>query len=432
MNATVQMLLGLFCYGLILLFGVAVSAAFTTERRSRRDLIALVIFSIFAILLQLVSWLIFGLERTKQLYPLIVHLPLVIFLATCFQRPWFQAVTGVCSAYLCLQIPRWISLVVQAIFQAIPAYYITYIPAIFLTHYALRRYVAGPVFRLTSQSTRSCLLLGAVPLFYYLFDYSTTVYTQWLYTGAVVAVQFIPSVVAMFYFVFVVIYYGETQKQAATQRERDQMEAQFKQAKTALDALRQSEEQTRRYRHDMRHHFSLLQALAAEGDVAQIADYLHAAQSDLDSFTPTRYCENETANLLLSSFQAKAAQAGVTLTVEANLPVDLPLCTTELCSLLSNSLENAITAAAKVSAPIKKAVALRAAVYQEKLLLSVENPYVGEIVLKDGLPQSTREGHGYGTRSIAAIAQAHGGHALFTARDGVFALKVMLPLERKA
>ncbi len=49
--------------------------------------------------------------------------------------------------------------------------------------------------------------------------------------------------------------------------------------------------------------------------------------------------------------------------------------------------------------------------------------------MKDGLPQSPLEGHGYGTRSIAAIANAHGGQAIFGTEDGVFRLKIMIPVE---
>lgn len=433
---SLQLTLGLVSYGLILLFGVGLTAAFSLgPQEARRNLRPLIIFSTFAIAVQIVSWRLVGLERTRQLYPLIVHLPLVLFMVARFKRRWIQAVTGVFSAYLCLQIPRWIAMVVQAVVQTRSAYYIAYYPAIFLAYYVLWRYVADPVWHLTDQSTRSCLFLGSVPFFYYLFDYSATVYTGWLYTGALVAVQFIPSVVAMFYFVFAVIYYEETRKQADAEQKREQMEAQFKQARTELAALRQTQEQTRRYRHDMRHHFTFLQTLAAEGDVARITEYLHTAQSDLDAFTPVRYCENETANLLLSSFEVKAKQAGVALNVVVKLPEELPLSETELCSLFSNSLENAITAAAQIPDSGKKAVALRSAVYQGKLLLSVENPYVGQVRIKmDGLPQAVLDDlviqdiHGYGTRSIAAIAESHGGQAVFSVKDGVFSLKVMLPM----
>lgn len=48
--------------------------------------------------------------------------------------------------------------------------------------------------------------------------------------------------------------------------------------------------------------------------------------------------------------------------------------------------------------------------------------------MRDGLPVSDREGHGYGCRSIRAIAQRNGGLCVFSARQGQFLLQIMLPV----
>ena len=48
-------------------------------------------------------------------------------------------------------------------------------------------------------------------------------------------------------------------------------------------------------------------------------------------------------------------------------------------------------------------------------------------VLRDGLPVSDEAGHGYGCRSMRAIAQRRGGLCQFLAEDGTFLLRVMLP-----
>ena len=43
-----------------------------------------------------------------------------------------------------------------------------------------------------------------------------------------------------------------------------------------------------------------------------------------------------------------------------------------------------------------------------------------------GLPAATREGHGYGTRSIAAFVRAGGGVLEYEAEDGWFILRMMI------
>jgi two-component system sensor histidine kinase AgrC len=425
----IETVIGLVRFGFSLLFGVAVSFQFLGMERTRKNRIAFVCSCVILLIVQSACWWFLGIDLTSKLYPLIIHLPLILFFSLYLKRPWLISTVSAISAYLCCQAPRWIGFLAGAAFGNRLADHIVYIAAVVLAYYFLKRYVAGSVRQLMEKSNKSCALLGAVPFFYYMFDYVTTIYTDMLYRGAKWAVQFMPSTISVFYFVFIILYYTETQKQVSAQRERDMLAAQLHQAKTEFTALGQLQECTAVYRHDMRHHFTYLQSLAAEGNIEKVKEYLSAAEQDMDAITPVRFCKNETVNLLLSSFTAKAKQAGILLTVDARLPDLLPFSDTELCSLFSNGLENAITAAS-ASDSVSSVVLVMAKVHRDKLLISMENPYAGQVTMRDGLPVSRCDGHGYGTRSISAIADAHGGQAIFNAEDGVFTLKIMLPLGR--
>lgn len=429
MIATVETVIGLIRFGFSLLFGVAVSVLFAGVERTRKNNIVVGFICVILLLVQSVCWWFFGIELTSKLYPLIIHVPMILLLPLYFKRPWLTSAASVLSGYLCCQAPRWIGFLAGAVFDSRLTDHIFYIVAVFLAYYFLKRYVAGSVRELMEKSVKSRVLLGAVPLFYYMFDYVTTIYTDILYSGTEWAVQFMPSTVSVFYFVFVILYYSETQKQASAQRERDMLDVQLQQAKTEFSTLRQLQECTAVFRHDMRHHFTFLQSLAAEGSIEKIKEYLSTTQQDMDAITPVRFCENETVNLILSSFTAKARQAEISLKADVKLPIVLPVSDTELCSLLSNSLENAIAAAAACAGPDGRTVSVMATVHKDKLLIRIANPYTGEIVMKNGLPRSSHEGHGYGTRSISAIADNYGGQAFFSAESGMFTLKIMLPLK---
>lgn len=52
----------------------------------------------------------------------------------------------------------------------------------------------------------------------------------------------------------------------------------------------------------------------------------------------------------------------------------------------------------------------------------------GEVVMCEGLPVSDRAGHGYGCRSMQAIAARRGGLFELQAENGVFLLRLALPL----
>lgn len=340
-------MIGLLRFGFSLVFGIAVTVLFAGIEPTRKNRLVTGLLCIIFLFVQTASYWLFGLDLTSKLYPLIIHLPLIVIFSLYYKRPWLLSTVSVLSGYLCCQAPRWVGFLAGAAFGSRLADHIVYVTAISLFHFLLKRYVTGSVRQLMEKSTKSCLFLGGVPLFYYLFDYVTTIYTDVLYSGAEWAVQFMPSTISIFYFVFVTLYYAETQKQAALQRERDMLDAQFKLAQTEFASLRQLQQNAATYRHDMRHHFSLLQGLAAKGNIQEIKDYLCTAQSDMDVITPIRFCENETVNLILSAFVAKAKQADIRLSIEAKLPDSLPFSDTELCSLLSNALENAIQASKK-------------------------------------------------------------------------------------
>jgi len=259
-----------------------------------------------------------------------------------------------------------------------------------------------------------------VPLFYYIFDYVTTVYTDVLYRGTRWAVQFMPSIVSIFYFVFIILYYAQIQRQSGLERERDMLDAQFKMARTEIESLRQMQQNAAAYRHDMRHHFALLQGMAAKGRVGEIQEYLRTARSDLDAITPRRFCENETVNLILSSFSAKAKYSEITLTIDAKLPETLAFSDTELCSLLSNALENAVQASKEIPEIEKRIIRLRLFSKNSKLCIDIRNSCHREPEFHEGLPVSREKGHGFGTRSMAYIIEKHGGVYRFSVQDGFF------------
>jgi sensor histidine kinase regulating citrate/malate metabolism len=229
-----------------------------------------------------------------------------------------------------------------------------------------------------------------------------------------------PFVTSAFYLVFVLLYSFETQKMANIQRERDMLDMQLRQAQTEFASLRQMQQNAAAYRHDMRHHFTLLQGLAFKGNMEGIKEYLRTAQSDINAITPVRYCENETINLILSAYAAKTEHLGIMLVIDAKLPDTLAFSDTELCSLLSNALENAIQASKNIPDSSKRIIRLRMYSKNNKLCIDIRNSYQQKPLFHEGLPVTKEQGHGYGTKSMAFIINKHGGIYRFSVKEGWF------------
>lgn len=407
-------------YFVALLFGTFIAVRFAGLRYTKKNIQALIVFIVAVFLFELCCLALLGMAQTVKMYPLLAHLPTLLLLIAYFKKSWLLSWTSVVIAFLCCQPLRWVGTLFDELFKSVTMNHVGYIVTGVILYVILEKYVVQSIYQMMQRSVHSCLLLAAMPSFYYVFDYATIVYTNFMYSGERIAVQFMPFIAATFYFVFVLLYYEESRKQLATQQHVQMLETQFKQAQKEFASLKQLHEQAAAYRHDMRHHLSLLQSLARKGHVQELQHYLQMAQSDLDAITPMMYCENDTVNLILSSFATKARSADITLTIDTRLPKSLPFSDTELCSLLSNALENAIHACLAIQEKEKRSIQLRLFSKNKKLCLDIQNSYQIAPTFHNGLPVSTNEAHGFGTKSIVHLIEKHGGIYRFSADDQLF------------
>ncbi|MDE7200348.1 MAG: ATP-binding protein [Lachnospiraceae bacterium] len=192
------------------------------------------------------------------------------------------------------------------------------------------------------------------------------------------------------------------------------------------DNLRSTIGQIRQARHDMRHHFHVLQSLAAQGNLEGIIKYLDEAQGSIP-VEDLGLCKNAAVDSVASYFVPLCRENGIPLTFELDLPHKLPVSEPDLCSVLSNLLENAMEASLKMATE-HRLVKVSARLHSgHMVLLSVENTYDGKVKEKDGVfLSSKRPGEGIGLQAVRHIAEKNGGYCRFHFGDGVFCVNVIL------
>ena len=234
-------------------------------------------------------------------------------------------------------------------------------------------------------------------------------------------------VFALMLLVYGLIVYIFQKANAATRSElaATMYSQQMEVAKAQLSALNEAQIQTAVYRHDMRHNLTAIDAFLSIDQVQQARDYIKEIQDGIDLLAVQRFCEHELVNLLCASFSDKANRTGIRLSVNAACPKNLALSDMELCIILSNGFENALHAVSGLEASLKW-IELYIEIKQDNLLIEIKNPFVGEIVMQDGLPITKRANHGYGCRSIQTIAKQNRGGCVFETEDGVFILRVYI------
>ena len=133
---------------------------------------------------------------------------------------------------------------------------------------------------------------------------------------------------------------------AAEQAARAQLERQRRE----YEVLREKLDQGRRYHHDMRHHFQVLEGLFSEARSQEGLEYIGALSGQLSELAPEICCANVTVNALLRSYLGQARASGCQAEVRAEIPQECPVDEIDLCVILANGIENASTPVRKTKA----------------------------------------------------------------------------------
>lgn len=185
-------------------------------------------------------------------------------------------------------------------------------------------------------------------------------------------------------------------------------------------------EETRQARHDLRHHFSQLSAMAEDGKLEQIKQYLSKAQEKIPNLD-MQFSENRATDSVIGHYCALARREKIPFFTQIDLPTELPVDEMDMCLVFSNLLENALEASMRTS-DNRRQIKVAAYIHSGRLLLiQVENNFDGELKEKDGVFQSSkRKGNGVGIQSVRRIAEKNNGGTTFTYENGTFTAKVLL------
>ena len=410
----------------VLVFGVYVAMRITCGRMGAREWRMWGVLSFGLLLAQAVGVQLWGMQTVRRLYPALVHLPLFLTLVCLMRIKWYAALAGIAISYSLCQLLRWIGLAVEMFAWPPVLTLLVHIGLCQLLLMLLSRFCLSEMHGVVSGSARMLGWFGALPVLYYAYEY-LLLYAGQRFSGMLFFSELLPTAMVVFFVLFAVAYQRERISVERAKKQADALEMKLAYAENEISTLRVLQEQTAIYRHDLRHHLRMIGSLLASGQQEQALQYICREENELETITPVRYCENETVNLLLSAFRARADRQNVGLNVQAALPQDLRIPERELCALLSNGLENALNAAALL--PQKQVIDVYGAIRQNSLLIEIKNSYAGQVKMADGLPVNPTREHSFGCRSIQSIVLKHRGLCSFEAGNGIFVLRMAIPLE---
>jgi len=185
--------------------------------------------------------------------------------------------------------------------------------------------------------------------------------------------------------------------------------------------------QTEKARHDFRQSIRTLAELYDAGDHEAVGRYLHQFIDSMPVSEVRYFCNDTALNALLNYYDHLTRQEQIGFSVQVRLPETLPVSDVDLCSMVGNILENAVTACRKADEKRIHITILTEEAAQ--LYIVAVNTFNGVVKQADGRYLSTnRKGSGVGLSSVISTAEAYGGVAQFSHRGTEFYSNVAIPL----
>lgn len=170
-------------------------------------------------------------------------------------------------------------------------------------------------------------------------------------------------------------------------------------------------EETRRIRHDMRHHLLILNGFVEAKDLSGLAAYLRECSALMPVLDQTTYCNSAALNALLCYYKEYGARERVTVGLSVSLPSHLPFSDTDICIIIGNLFENAVEACARMKSQ-NRFIDLRISMTSSTvLIIIIKNSYEGSIRRAGNffLSSKAKNRKGIGLSSVMSMVHKYNG-----------------------
>lgn len=184
----------------------------------------------------------------------------------------------------------------------------------------------------------------------------------------------------------------------------------------------------RAFRHDMKHHFWEISALASTGDTEQIKKYVCDMDENLKESKMLVDSGNTGLDTVLNYMLQRAQDEGISVNVRVAVPEKLELSAYDMNIIFGNIIENAIEAQKGVNAP---KIDLLITYSKGSIIIELRNTYSQKLRWKEGMPVSTKRPareHGYGIRNVKKVLEKYTSTLDFDCTGEWFTVRILMKI----
>lgn len=256
-------------------------------------------------------------------------------------------------------------------------------------------------------------------------------YIELLSPGEEINAYIIVSTIGLVFINLLIFFlFSKLQNQLELERNQILISTQMRLEKESFQKMEESYNRTREIRHDMKNHILSLKGLAENADKAQLLDYLEKMTDALEEATYISVSHNSAVDAIINEKLLTAQKNSIATHFDV-VPLNYECVPSmDICTILSNALDNAIEACEKIENPSERYINLKIS-EDNGIFISVSNPSSEAPKKRAGIIISSKkdtENHGLGLKSIKRTVDKHNGDMLTKYQDGIFTLIAELPV----
>lgn len=196
--------------------------------------------------------------------------------------------------------------------------------------------------------------------------------------------------------------------------------------------LEYREEETKRFRHDYKNHLNSLQILCKEKRYEDVENYINEISERLKQHNVYFSVCNSFVDAILNYYYQKMRKIHIKFKISGKMPRICNINLFDLCTIVSNLLDNAIEAVEKLNED-KRFIEMTFRYDNLMIYCNVLNPYSGELDIYKNkiISKKNSKNHGYGLSNVRKSVDIYNGSLDIKTSDCIFEVLIALVNKEK-
>lgn len=289
--------------------------------------------------------------------------------------------------------------------------------SVFLFIFNIRKFDFFPSF---------CKYFSLVYMFFVIAIFSAfRAYVYPLYTGTRNLYLFFYGIILLFSF-FIYFFFYRIAQEYQEKTNAMLFYEEHKNDEVLSQITQQNYDNMRRIRHDLKNQYGMMKLLLDEKKYDELSEYFLQYSDHLTNIFQYSTCGNVVIENLLNLEKYKAKEFDIQIESNIFVPKKLPFSNVDLCSLITNLLDNAIEAVKELDSNDKK-ISIAISTHLSSFMIQVVNPCKKDIDPHFKTTKADKTSHGNGLKIIRNIVKKYNG-TLDIQYDTQFSVSILLQM----